>query len=1498
MSTRSWLSKLFTRKARPLVALAGTGRNRRVKNHTRLKIEELEERLTPASTPGRELVIIDAAVPDKALLQSVAPGTEVDVLQANQDGVGQLAALLAGRSGFDAISIVSHGSAGALKLGDTLLTDANLGTYAPELAMLRSALAPGGDLLLYGCSVAAGSTGQAFATDLARLTGKDVAASTHLVGAADRGGNWNLDWHSGPITAPAPFSPAALAAYPDTLDIAITAVPGQGTAITQPDPLFPNAGLNPVPTQGVVQVYDSSSNTWVTLNKGDVIHFRTEQVQYLANANASGTDTFTLAQFTYDVTISQPSAPTITTQPQDTTATYFANTLQDQGVTLTVAATGIPTPTYQWYQGASGDTSNPISGATAASYHTPGLTQTTLYWVQVSNANGTADSRTVTVSVSQQPVIVFQPDQPIRPVHYGQSAPLGVYAVGGVPLQYQWFQGQSGDTSNPVSPLQDSSNFDSAPLNGPTTFWVRVSNAFGSVDSQAVTVTPLDTPVVTAPLANPEVEPGGSVTLSVSAGGKPTLTYQWYEGQSGDTSHPIAGATDSTFQTGPLSTSTDYWVRVSNASGTADSTTASVAVIPVYTVVNGGALPGTSNALVPIPANRVVIPDPFGLRGTNRVFTFPANGWIVFGPATTTDRLALTLDGPSLLGATNDALAQTLQAGYFTYGPAVGTTATSDEFTISDEGNGYPDTITRTIRINILYAPSITSQSADSTTWSGQPATISVTASGNEPPTYQLYQGESGDTSHPVGSPQSTGTFTPVLTTTAVAQTMRFWVRASNSLGTADSQAVSVVVQGAPAVTTQPQSETIFAGQTPSLSVTATGNGLTYQWYEGQPGDTSQPVNGATSANLTTPALQTTRNFWVLVSNPAGSVDSAAATVTVNPPPVITTEPQDVAIFAGQNTTLSATAAGAGLSYQWYLGTSGDTSNPIGGATSATYTTPTLNATATYWLLVTNAAGTADSRTDTVTVNGPPVIVTQPADTSVGKGQTATLTATASGVGLSYQWYTGASGDTSNPVSGATSATLTTGPLTAAATFWLQVTNPAGPTDTAAARVTLAPTITWSSPADVTYGTALGSTQLDATADVPGTFRYTLADGITPAAGAILHAGLNQTLRVSFTPTDATDFTSASGSTTINVDPAMLTVTADDATRSYGVANPGFTATITGFVHGDTLATSGVTGSPSLSTAATTASPPGSYVITAGAGSLASSNYAFTFGNGTLTVTAAPLSATGVNFLAPAGGPYGGPVATFANPDPFASAASYTATITWGDGSSSAGLISDNGDGTFSVSGTHTYTDPGSYAVAVQLSHNLGFTTPAMTGSTATVVSLGLPVQRGMVAGPAFWGGQGGQALILAFDGGPASTTLAGWLAATLPNLFGTAAGAFDLAGMSNAEVAVFYQWLRHQRGRKLEAEVLALALSLYATTPTLGGAVGGLCGFNASGLGLGPLWVGVGRSGRAFGVANHSRLSVWQLLQRIDGRARLGTAYPGSHALQHQAEKVLGALL
>ena len=88
------------------------------------------------------------------------------------------------------------------------------------------------------------------------------------------------------------------------------------------------------------------------------------------------------------------------------------------------------------------------------------------------------------------------------------------------------------------------------------------------------------------------------------------------------------------------------------------------------------------------------------------------------------------------------------------------------------------------------------------------------------------------------------------------------------------------------------------------------------------------------------------------------------------------------------------------------------------------------------------------------------------------------------------------------------------------------------------------PTITWPTPAAITYGTPLSSSQLDATASalaggqaitVPGTFRY------TPQTGAMLFAG-KQTLSVTFFPTDMADYNTATQTSTIQVRPATPTI--------------------------------------------------------------------------------------------------------------------------------------------------------------------------------------------------------------------------------------------------------------------------------------------------------------------------------------------------------------------
>ena len=104
----------------------------------------------------------------------------------------------------------------------------------------------------------------------------------------------------------------------------------------------------------------------------------------------------------------------------------------------------------------------------------------------------------------------------------------------------------------------------------------------------------------------------------------------------------------------------------------------------------------------------------------------------------------------------------------------------------------------------------------------------------------------------------------------------------------------------------------------------------------------------------------------------------------------------------------------------------------------------------------------------------------------------------------------------------------------------------------------------------------------------------------------------------------------------------------------------------------------------------------------------------------------------------------------------------------------------------------------------------------------------------------------------------------ANWLAATLPNTFGVNAGSNNLAGKSNASVAALFQQDFLMKGVKLDAQVLATALSVYATNATLDPTgVAASYGFTVSGDGAGTATVNVGSNGDAFGVANNTTMTV-----------------------------------
>jgi len=148
----------------------------------------------------KEVVFIDTRVPDyQTLLKDVSPDAEVVLLSTDKDGVQQIADALAGRHDIDAIHIISHGDSGVLLLGNGPLFEGNLAQYSAQLHSIGDALTADGDILLYGCDVGAGNAGRAFLSQLAGLTGADIAASTDATGGSAKGGNWDLEIATGEI---------------------------------------------------------------------------------------------------------------------------------------------------------------------------------------------------------------------------------------------------------------------------------------------------------------------------------------------------------------------------------------------------------------------------------------------------------------------------------------------------------------------------------------------------------------------------------------------------------------------------------------------------------------------------------------------------------------------------------------------------------------------------------------------------------------------------------------------------------------------------------------------------------------------------------------------------------------------------------------------------------------------------------------------------------------------------------------------------------------------------------------------------------------------------------------------------------------------------------------------------------------------------------------------------------------------------------------------------
>ena len=175
--------------------------------------------------------------------------------------------------------------------------------------------------------------------------------------------------------------------------------------------------------------------------------------------------------------------------------------------------------------------------------------------------------------------------------------------------------------------------------------------------------------------------------------------------------------------------------------------------------------------------------------------------------------------------------------------------------------------------------PSITAQPQSQSVNFGQTATLSVTAIGSSPFTYQWYAGASGDLNNPIPG-ATNAAFSPG----GVFASESFWVAVQNLEGSADSATavLTPVNPTPPVITVQPQSQLVALGQVANLSVTVSGTSpFTYQWYAGASGSLINLIPGATNAIFSPGGVFASESFWVAVQNSQGGVNSSTAVLTV-----------------------------------------------------------------------------------------------------------------------------------------------------------------------------------------------------------------------------------------------------------------------------------------------------------------------------------------------------------------------------------------------------------------------------------------------------------------------------------------------------------------------------------------------------------------------------------------------------------------------------------------
>jgi len=677
-------------------------------------------------------------------------------------------------------------------------------------------------------------------------------------------------------------------------------------------------------------------------------------------------------------------------------------TIATTGATGIGAATGLPTG---------------VSAVWAANVITISGTPTTTvgspfnYSIPLTGGCGTVNA-TGTITVNPVTSLVSQPVTASL-VCAGSSVVASVSAVGTGTLTYQWYKDSF---STPVaSQTAATLTLSNVQTSDAGSYSVVVTGSCGSVTSTAFSLT-VNSPLgITAqPVASSVVCAGATVSASVSVTGTGPYSYQWYKGFS----TPVASQTASTLTLSNVQTSDagSYSVVVTGSCGSVTSTAFSLTVnsplgITAQPVASSVVCPGaTVSASVSVTGtgpysyqwykgfNTPVASQTASTLTLSNVQTSDAGSYSVVvtggcGSVTST-AFSLTVNalptGASLTSGTltcsQTSLTLTASAtgatSYTLNGGAGSQTSTTGQFVVSTPGN-YTVTVSNVSGCTATATATVTSNTA------APVATLSASSLSFCAGTSITLTAGTG-TAYSFSGP---GLSQSGASTTALAtQGGTYSVVVTGANGCTASAGVSLSVTPATSITAPPASaSTVCAGLPVSVSVGATGQNLTYQWYKG-----ANPINGQTSSSLSFPAPQLTdaATYYVRVSGTCGPPQTSSFfTLTVNAlpaPPTLSAISRTLYTSASPlSLTGFVTSTGNALSFS---GVSGALPNP-----------PTANISQagqqSFSVSQTSASGCVSPATAfTLTI-----LQSAPASQTVCRNSTVVVVAGA--FGDRYEWY-------------------------------------------------------------------------------------------------------------------------------------------------------------------------------------------------------------------------------------------------------------------------------------------------------------------------------------------------------------------------------------------------------------------------------------------------------------------------------------------------------------